>query len=271
MVGPVLIDSRHGLELGVEEGLAAVAVDAFPGPRLLSLHGVGVFELSWWCGTCPALIRRLSQPDAGDLEAANRSLNAGLSGIDDEVLRAYGRGLPASTYSVLLLHVRPRLISPGGERDYFVEEQVNTWGYKPGDGSGAPASSAYYRSFEAAVDDERHLYELIVPMVPPGWNDAARVADYQQPPGGVATAVAYTLFDVLAPATERGKDWYRHWLLQHFLLDGHHKVEAAARSGGTVRLLAFVDEANSKAKPQDLVRMVQVRASHRPGPRRRKE
>lgn len=275
-LGRVLIDSRSGVKLGVREGRAAIAVPtpepapgtAFP-PRRLTLHGLSVFELSLWCGTCPAIFSKVSQPDAGGLGVANAALNAGLTGIDDEVVHAYGKVLPKSTYTVLLLELRPKLINPGGERDYFVQEQVTTWGIDPVIGSAEPAGSPYYRSFEAPVDAERHLYEFVVPMVPPSWNDPDGVARYQQPQAGVLpTAVAYTLLDVLAPAVDEGEDWYWHWLLQHFLIDGHHKVEAAARFEQAVRLLAFVDEAVSMATPEELIRLVGVRASRKPESRR---
>jgi hypothetical protein len=266
--GRVLIDSRRGVKLGVRESRAAVAVPrpkpaagtAFP-PRRLTLHGREVFELSLWCGTCPALLRKLAEPDAADLRVANLSLDAGLPRIKKHVLRAYGQLLPKSTYTVLLLDVQPEAIHPGGGRDYFVKEQVATWGVDPLVGSGEAAESAYYRSFETPIDNERHLYELIVPMVPPNWNASSVVAAYEQRRQNVPpTAVAYSLLDVLAPAVDDGQDWYWHWLLQHFLLDGHHKIDAASRSGQPVRLLSFIDEAISMANPPEVVRMVQARA-----------
>lgn len=267
--GRVLIDSRHGVKLGVRESRAAVAVPTpkpAPGlafsPRRLTLHGREVFELNLWCGTCPALLRKLAEPEAADIHVANLSLDAGLPRIEEHVLRAYGQLLPKSTYTVLLLDVQPETIHPGGDRDYFVKEQVATWGIDPVVGAADPAGSAYYRSFETPIDRERHLYELIVPMVPPTWNASSIVAAYEQrrqqvPP----TAVAYSLLDVLAPAVDdEGQDWYWHWLLQHFLLDGHHKIEAAARSGQPVRLLSFIDETISIASPSDVVRVVHARA-----------
>jgi hypothetical protein len=266
--GRVLIDSRRGVKLGVREARAAVAVptpDPAPGTafplRRLTLHGREIFQLSLWCGTCPAVLSKLAEPNAADLHVANLSLNAGLTRIEKQVLRAYGRVLPKSTYTVLLLEVQPEPIDPGNVRDYYVKEQVATWGGDPLVGAGEAAGSPYYRSFETPIDDERHLYELIVPMVPPNWNDASVVEAYEQPRQGVPpTAVAYSLLDVLAPAVDDGEDWYWHWLLQHFLLDGHHKIEAASRSGRPVRLLSFVDHRISMANPDELVRMVHARA-----------
>ena len=84
----------------------------------------------------------------------------------------------------------------------------------------------YYRTFETTIDAEAHLYEFVVPMVPPSWNDSARVL--RRTPSGCAqssapTAVAVTTLDVCAPAVAAtARDWYTHWCLTHFLLDGHH-------------------------------------------------
>jgi hypothetical protein len=57
-----------------------------------------------------------------------------------------------------------------------------------------------------------------------------------------------------------GEDYYEHWVLTHFLLDGHHKIEAAARAGRPIRLLSFVDERISIAAPDDLKTLVQRRS-----------
>ena len=103
--------------------------------------------------------------------------------------------------------------------------------------------SFYYRTFETRVDSQRHLYEFVVPMVPPGWNNPEQVRHYLDliRDGVTPTAVALSTLDVCQPAVDdESTDYYVHWGLSHFLLDGHHKLEAAARSGRPVRLLALV-------------------------------
>ena len=35
-------------------------------------------------------------------------------------------------------------------------------------------------------------------------------------------------------------DYYAHWGLSHFLLDGHHKMHAAAESGQSIQLLSLL-------------------------------
>jgi hypothetical protein len=264
----VIIDVRFGVSLGVAKEYAEIMVPVSkpaPGtafaPRRLILRGSPVFELNLWCGTCPALFRKLTEPEAAELGLANERLNAGLQRIDDEVLRIYGTVLPKSTYTVLLLEVTPRLAEPGAAGDYFTHEQVTTWGVDPAIGSPEDPGTSYYRTFEAPIDKDRHLYEFVVPMVPPAWNNSHRVAEYSMAAiDEHPTAVGYSLFDVLQPAMDEGKDYYQHWVLTHFLLDGHHKMEAAATARRPIRLLSLVDEQVSLANAEDLTTMTQTRS-----------
>jgi hypothetical protein len=62
---------------------------------------------------------------------------------------------------------------------------------------------------------------------------------------------------------DEGEDYYEHWVLTHFLLDGHHKFEAAARSNRPIRLLALLDERISIASPEDVAQMLRARAGQR--------
>lgn len=159
------------------------------------------------------------------------------------------------------------LVAPGGPSDYFTHEQVSTWGVDPFVGASENPATPYHRTFETSVGQDRHLYEFVVPMVPPSWNDNERVADYTNAAGATpSTAVAYSLLDVIQPAMERGEDYYEHWVFSHFLLDGHHKVEAAAAAGRPVRLLSLVDERISIASPEELSTLVVAR-SKPPQPR----
>lgn len=239
---------------------------AFP-PRRLTLRGVPVFELNLWCGTCPALFQKLNEPTEADLDVANELLNAGLDRIDNEVLRAYGGALPKSHYTALLLEITPQLVTPGDPIDYFSHEQISTWGVDPVVGSADNPGTPYYRTFEVPVPPSGHLYEFVVPMVPPAWNRRARVSDYLETlETSTATAVSYSLLDVLQPAMDEGVDYYQHWVLTHFLLDGHDKMEAAAAAGRPIRLLSLLDERISIASPEEISTAVNV-LSHPRRPR----
>src|SRR3712207_8981309 len=72
----------------------------------------------------------------------------------------------------------------------------------------------------------------VVPMVPPTWNDAARVEEYAErlQASSTPTAVAVSTLDVCAPAVDHGTDYYAHWGLTHFLLDGQDRKSTRLNS-----------------------------------------
>ncbi|MER7764562.1 hypothetical protein [Streptomyces sp. NPDC097619] len=241
-----------------------------PRRRLLALDGEPAFELSFYCGSCPLLFRRLEgSNETLSLEAVRERLTGTLGGLADDgvpdVLHAFGALLPAGRYLPMLLDVEPRLVLPGQQGDYFSDEQVSTWGLDQFWGLPEHPRTPYYRTFETAVDADAHLYEFVVPMVPPIRNDRDRVADYARlmERGTVPTAVAISTLDVCQPALDLADDYFVHWGLTHFLLDGHHKVEAAATAGRPVRLLSLLALDESLAGAEDRARLAAVRARPR--------
>ncbi|MGH3349378.1 MAG: hypothetical protein ACRDPS_01845 [Nocardioides sp.] len=164
--------------------------------------------------------------------------------------------------------MKPELVAPNDGRDYFSHEQVATWGIDSFWGLPENPRTFYYRTFETTVESDEHLYEFVVPMVPPSWNDRERVQHYRDlmDRGVTPTAIALSTLDICQPAIDDDStDYYCHWGLSHFLLDGHHKLEAAARSGGTVQLLALVSLDHSLALPEDVARLPELLARLRAG------
>lgn len=228
--------------------------------RYLFMSGKPAFELSLWCGTCPFLFER--KEGANGTMSAEVEIMAELErpvgSVDDRILAPFASLLPEGEFLPLLLEVQPELVAPHDERDYFTHEQVATWGLDSFWGLPENPRSFYYRTFETRVKSDEHLYEFVVPMVPPGWNDRGRVQHYrdQMGEGVIPTAVALSTLDLCQPASDdESTDYYVHWGLTHFLLDGHHKMEAAARAGATVQLLALVSVDGSLAGPDDLARL----------------
>ena len=264
----VLLSSALPTRIGVPVEKAALrfgrADEAHPFvARYLFMSDEPAFELSLWCGTCPFLFERKG--------GANRTLSSeveplavleeGLSSIDERVVSQFASLLPEGDYLPLLLEVSPELVSPHDEQDYFTHEQVATWGVDSFWGLPENPRSYYYRTFETRVKADEHLYEFVVPMVPPRWNQRDRVEHYRDlvGRGGTPTAVALSTLDVCQPATDdESTDYYAHWGLSHFLLDGHHKFEAAAEVGANVRLLALVSLAGSLAGPDDVARLPEL-------------
>lgn len=106
---------------------------------------------------------------------------------------------------------------------------------------------------------------------PPTWNDRARVRQYAQAleSGSLPAAVAASTLDISQPADAGdSSDYYEHWALIHFLLDGHHKLEAAAAERRPLQLLALVAVEASLAREADIRRLTGIRAQtarQRPG------
>jgi hypothetical protein len=266
----VLLSTAPVRRLGVPDHDAALRIGrADPAStvsaRQLFLSGRPAFELSLWCGTCPFVFARQDGANgtlSTDLERL-ADLERPLAVVDERVVDTFGPLLPEGDYLPLLLEVRPVLVAPHDDRDYFSHEQVATWGLDGFWGLPENPRSFYYRTFETAVDPNAHLYEFVVPMVPPGWNERDRVQHYADlmAQDVVPTAVALTTLDICQPAMDnQSTDYYIHWGLTHFLLDGHHKLEAAARTGRPVRLLALVTVDGSLAQRPDVERLARLRA-----------
>lgn len=265
----MLIKAGDVRTLGVDEPVLAVAEGpkqpgTWAGRRLLWLQGEPAFELSQWCGTCPVLFKRMRGANGTlSAEEAAEVLNTGIDEIDIEVVETFARLLPRGEYLPLLLDVQPRLTQPFGTDDYFSHEQVATWGLDGFWGLPEYPRTPYYRTHRSRVADDAHLYEFVVPMVPPTWNDEGRVTEFRDRLAGgtTATAVALSTLDLCQPA-DRGpdaSDYYQHWALTHFLLDGHHKLQAASQIGSPIRLLCLVSLDASLASRADIERAVEVR------------
>lgn len=244
-------------------GEAPKAAEQWAGKRLLSVDDRPAFELSFWCGTCQFLFERLEGANETlSLAATQEVLRNGIDDIDDDIVGAFSELLQRGEYLPMLIEFVPELTEPAAAADYFAHEQVDTWGKEPFWDLPISPHSPYYRTFATSVDDEAHLYEFVVPMVPPSWNDRTTIADYaaSMTSGEVPTAVAVSTLDVCAPADGRpGLDWYWHWGLTHFLLDGHHKLEAAAQIGAPVRLLSLISIDNSLASREQVQRVPRLR------------
>lgn len=224
----------------------------------VTVRGRPAFENSFWCGTCALLFRRMDGAD-GYLPPAElrERLRGGPAGVDPEVVAAFTGLLSPGEYLPMLLEVTPELVRPGDEGDYFSHEQLDTWdvAQDPGELPVDPGTP-YYRldGREPRVvrglpgtggPAEGLLFEFVVPMQPPDGNRGGTTEGYVQDieAGGTPTAVAVSVLDGAYPAVwgERPPVVAAvHYGLVHFLLDGHHKVEAAARAGRTVRLLSLL-------------------------------
>jgi hypothetical protein len=236
---------------------------SWAGRRLLWLDDEPAFELSYWCGTCPFLFQRLSgSNETVSIAKLERELAEGLDGLDASIIRAFSQLLPEGEYVPLLLAVQPRLVQPLEPGDYFSSEQVLTWGIDSFWGLPAYPQTPYYRTFETPVDDGAHLFEFIVPMVPPSWNEPARVAEHRErlQTSARPTAVSVSILDVCEPSVEAdGTELFAHWCVAHVLLDGHHKLQAAAESERRLQLLSLLSVNGGLSSAEQVARLPHLR------------
>lgn len=250
------VDTKHPA-IRIEEGNKPGS--AWAGKRLLTVDGARAFELSFWCGTCPFVFERIDGATRTlSVERLTETLNSGISGIDRDVVRTVSKLLPTGKYLPLLLQISPTLVHPGQPEDYFTHEQVATWGIDSAVGVPENPGTPYYRTPARQIDSENKLFEFVVPLVPPSWNDQARVEAHAAmlKESDTPTCLSLGVLDIRQQA-----DWDTadggliHWTLAHYLLDGHHKIEAAARTGSKLQILSLVSINDSLASEDEVRRL----------------
>ncbi|MEZ5225776.1 MAG: hypothetical protein R2710_03620 [Acidimicrobiales bacterium] len=274
MAGPTkLLDAQQARRLGSQDSVLTIGEEAkspgaWAGRRLLSVSGAPAFELSYWCGTCPFLFQRLEGSNGTQsIDELQTKLSDGLSGVDDAVIAAFEPLLPIGSYVPLLLEIQPTLTHPVKPGDYFAEEQDATWKSSSGFW-GLPENprTPYYRGDTRQLDEENTLFEFVVPMVPPNWNDRSKVEAHAKrlAISSQLTCVALSVLDVRQRAfADTPEEALIHWGLAHFLLDGHHKIEAAAAAGSRLQILSLLSIEHSLADDAAVERIVDSLAGRR--------
>ncbi len=212
--------------------------------RYLTIDGKKAFHIGNICGTCSFFFERM--------EGANQSVNAdevidklngGLTHLDPSVVNALTQIIPDGRYKILLQLVQPHLVKPGEKSDYFAGEQVALWGIDGFWGMPHSPKTEYYRLKTKQMTDGRGLFEFLVPTFPHNWLDQNRLSEYLTALQDDArpTAVALSILDIKSPADwEEGVPITSHWCLAHYLIDGHHKVYAAAMENKPLTLVSFL-------------------------------
>ena len=224
--------------------------------RYLTLDGKRAYHIGNICNTCTFFFKRLDGANRSLEEAqAVAALSAGLAKLDDASVQGLGQLLPPEQYIVCLLEARPALIAPGGPGDYFSREQIALWGTDPFWAMPHHPRTEYYRLGERPIRTSGQLFQFLMPMFPRQWLDMTVVSQYAAKlnDGLRPTAFAISVLDVKQPA-----DWdeasavAEHWCLAHYLLDGHHKVWAAAQAGRAITLISFLAVSRGIASADDV-------------------
>lgn len=233
--------------------------DAPLAERYLRMSGLSIYKLSLFCETCPPLFRHLAEapgPERLSVTEFKDRLASGLGSVDEDVLAVMSSVLPVGEYVPLLLRLWPRLVLPGERGDYFAEERLVAFPeHEPWDGQ---PSGPYYRGTTMHLRESVELFEFVLPLVAVSSLNPQRVHHYQTliEGGSSPTALAVSILD-----GSRGGDTNLpvdpfHWSLDHFLLDGHHKIQAAAQLGAPLTLMALLSTMMGKARSETVLQLV---------------
>lgn len=212
--------------------------------RFITLDGKKAYHIGNICGTCAFVFERMAGANHKlSPKQLSSQLREGLSEVDNDVVTAVAAELPAGYYEALLLKCVPRLVIPSKPGDYFFEEQVALWGVDGFWGVPHYTKTEYYRSEVLKMSTGRGLFEFTIPMFPSNYLDTDTVAKYEAAlsNGAVPTALALSTLDIKQPADWEGEpEINAHWCLSHYVLDGHHKLYAAAKTKKPITVLSFL-------------------------------
>ncbi len=246
------------------------------GQRYLTLRGVREYDTGHGCGTCGFLFMHLGEgfdrSPAFQLPAVFR---AGILGFDAELLRQLSPIFPVGKYQVRLLTILPYLVKFLDNDDYFQNERAAVWGWSDRGAWWLPRQPnvRYYRGTSMALSETSKFFEFVIPMMPFISLDDDTLDQYRAEirAGARPTALALSVFDhkqapqdytlepVLKGSTTKDEERYTdHRCLGHFIVDGHHKIFAAACEGKPVTLLSFHTLDHSICTPDDLTMLEEI-------------
>jgi hypothetical protein len=226
----------------------------------LTIDGETAFQTGYdVCDTCSYVFRkvvpaqRLTDGATGELA---RQLSIALKDVrhmpDAAMLADLGTIFAPGTYSVALVRLTPELTMPGDPKDYFAKEAIATWGLDPYFGVPVSPRTPYYRLGTTPLGDVSYGGNLLgvalgVPLYPPTQKVMNRkevigkyrsiLRDRSENP----TAFALGLVEDRGPAVwdEPAPEYSRHLIVTLYILDGHHKVSAAAAEHVPLQFLVF--------------------------------
>lgn len=213
--------------------------------RFIELANEKAFHIGNVCGTCNFFFKKLGG-------AVNRSnskrlvevLKADESIIGDNAIGELSQLFESGDYLVVNATVKPKHVVPFGDDDYFSHEIIDIYGITEFSGLPFFPDTTYYRCEDETIDNETRRFTFIVPMIPDSWLDEETINYYS---GKIAadekpTCVALSVID-----DKQASDWpddvdhTRHLCIANYLIDGHHKLFAAAKLGKEINILSFIN------------------------------
>ena len=225
--------------------------------RYLTLDGKRAYEIGNVCSTCTFFFERMEGANKKvEVDDLVDCLAKGLTADDRATVQKLSTMLPTGRYRANFIEFTPVAVELGTHDDYFVNEQQAVWGLDGFWGLPHNPKIPYYRAGTRAISSTQRLFEFVLPMYPRNWLNSERVAQYRAmlDEGSKPTAVSLSVLDVKGAAVA-DTDEFEHWCLAHYVLDGHHKIEAAALAGKPITMLSFVTHDNGVSTPEEVAQL----------------
>jgi hypothetical protein len=244
----------------------------------LTIGGESVFVFGNPCGTCGILFQKVGSVADRVSDAQAVQLLGTLDALPPpDALRRLARVLQPGAYYPSIVAGAVKLIAPGDADDYFATDVLRLFSYQAPDGwapvdSDAPddteltgPGTTYYRlGVDRQLDRTGRLTgphkalvtAVVMPLQEPSHLNRERIAYWkrQHDAGMPLTAFAVAVLDNQAPAKEPPDPTYPYeeqFLLTLCLLDGHHRMQAAAELGAPVRILSLLTKEFSRGYNSD--------------------
>lgn len=254
--------------LTIRESQSAIDFECVPPvgrcfERYLTLGGERAYHIGLDCWSCVFSLSRLAGADKAEPQSQFfPPFGEDLRELTQESVSAIEPALPNGEYIVMLTSESPRLVTSGDERDYFTTEVPRTFPFHTRS-RGGPIE--YYRTRSFAFDEDRAFFEFVIPLVPGARLHAEAVLKYEAllEHGGDATAVAISILDKRGPSDwpdDFQPEFKEHWCLTHYLIDGHHKMRAAANTRRGLMMVSFLAADRGISKPADIQRIPELLA-----------
>jgi hypothetical protein len=256
--GVTMVAGEHAIRVRTHTVDPLLAFEYEPkGMRVLKVLGAPVSATWAMCDSCSITLER-RQPDRPVArELADRLASGGNVDLQP-LIEVIAKAVPSDDYDVLLLTIHPDMVQPGDPGDYFEDESKALFEYDSGS-----STDAYWREpmIELPPDpklatDRRLLFHLIAPLEPIATLDPGRVEHYvpTADQGQLSPAIGLSVLDVRAPANWYRQDGYEHhWTLTTYVLDGHHRIQAASQAGAAMPILLFITREKWNGDEVDLV------------------
>jgi len=256
--GEVIVSFGPSFENKQGEGIESFGPFGFY--SYLLVNGERIFEYGSPCGTCGIVFRKVRSPknQISDPEAVQ--LLGDLNEVpSDQTLQRLARVLEPGTYHPIVIEGTIQYIEPGSPNDYFATDVVQLFGLEPPENKPAGPWTPYYRFgtdgeliHPGSYYPEEHSYKslvtaIVMPLHDPSKLNRERVEYWKQQHenGMTLTAFAVSVVDHQRSMSthfesDSNYQYGAQTLFSNCLLDGHHRIQAAAELGTKARILSLV-------------------------------